>query len=62
LCETHQLRFALAQGIAERASGHGQTLLSDSWAKKAREFEVEAEAVRESMRRIDSVVGAVRGR
>ncbi len=48
-------RVVLVQGIADRATRRGQKALAASWTRKAREFEREAETVRESIRRIDKI-------
>lgn len=49
-------RAVLAQGIAERAGRRGnQKALAESWARKAREFDREAETVRDSLRRFDQL-------
>lgn len=51
-------RITLVQGIAERATKRGQMGPAKSWGEKVREFEREAETVRDAIRRIDTIARA----
>jgi two-component system chemotaxis response regulator CheB len=53
-------RATLVRGMRDRASVRGHTGLAYSWAEKLREFEREAAAVRESLRRIDALARLAR--
>ena len=46
-------RIALARKLEAQATTSGQTRVAESWAAKAREFEAEAEVIRDSIRRTD---------
>jgi len=48
-------RVALARKLQAQASESGRTLIADSWATKAVEFEAEARVIRDSIRRTDEI-------
>jgi hypothetical protein len=52
----------LLEGMYERAIQRGQAKLARSWAVKAREYRREADAVRDSMRRIDAIARSTRAK
>jgi two-component system chemotaxis response regulator CheB len=48
-------RIAIAKKLQKEASGAGRTRIAESWGDKAREFEVEAKIIRDSVRRTDEI-------
>jgi two-component system chemotaxis response regulator CheB len=48
-------RTALAQRLQSQANGSQRTRLAEDWARKAREFETEAQTIRASIARIDEI-------
>jgi two-component system chemotaxis response regulator CheB len=48
-------RVALARKLEAQASTGGRSLVAESWAAKALEFEAEAEIIRDSIRRTDEI-------
>jgi two-component system, chemotaxis family, protein-glutamate methylesterase/glutaminase len=48
-------RVALARKLQAQASESGRTLIADSWANKAVEFEAEARVIRDSIQRTDEI-------
>ena len=48
-------RIALAKKLQTQASLGGEARIAESWAAKAREFEAEAEVIRDSIQRIDEI-------
>jgi two-component system, chemotaxis family, protein-glutamate methylesterase/glutaminase len=48
-------RVALARKLQAQASESGLTLIADSWANKAVEFEAEARVIRDSIQRTDEI-------
>jgi two-component system, chemotaxis family, protein-glutamate methylesterase/glutaminase len=48
-------RVALAKKLQAQAIESGRTLIADSWATKAVEFEAEARVIRDSIRRTDEI-------
>jgi len=53
-------RVALVKGMHARASSRGLRTLAQDWARKAAEFEQEAQDVRDTMRRLDVLAQKVR--
>jgi two-component system chemotaxis response regulator CheB len=50
-------RIALARKLHQQSSDSGYKLLAESWARKVREAEREAQILRESMHRADEIAG-----
>jgi two-component system chemotaxis response regulator CheB len=48
-------RVALAQKLHKQASGSHRTELAESWRVQAREFEQEANVIRDSIRRFEEI-------
>jgi two-component system, chemotaxis family, protein-glutamate methylesterase/glutaminase len=48
-------RIALARKLHQQASDSGHRLLAESWARKVREAQEEAEILRNSTRRVDEL-------
>jgi two-component system, chemotaxis family, protein-glutamate methylesterase/glutaminase len=48
-------RIALAERLHKQESQAGRTRMADSWERKAREFEQEANVIRHSIRRVDEI-------
>jgi two-component system chemotaxis response regulator CheB len=48
-------RTAVARKLEEQAAEHGRKKLAQSWASRAREFEQEADIIRDSIKRVDEL-------
>jgi two-component system chemotaxis response regulator CheB len=48
-------RIALARKLEAQSNTSGRSRIAESWAAKAREFEAEAEVIRDSIRRTDEI-------
>jgi two-component system, chemotaxis family, protein-glutamate methylesterase/glutaminase len=53
-------RTALARKLEARARAGGHNLSADSWSDKAREFEAEAQIIRDSFKRTDEIAAKLR--
>jgi two-component system chemotaxis response regulator CheB len=55
-------RIALARKLKEQSAASGHRVLAESWARKLREAEDEANVLRESIRRTDEIASRFAGR
>lgn len=51
-------RIAVAQRLHQQESAAGRTAVAESWARKASDFEREADVIRTSIRRLDALAAA----